>query len=180
MSANVIREREQVIDYLASEITDYLTKVNALQLPQSVSNYMGCVFHVINDLEQIGDHAIKILVQTEKCVEMGQSYSQAAQDELRQIYQMDMDLLDKTMKLFRGQRPTPEGWLDMKLQERTITKLAVKAQSNHMERLQEKTCTFEQGLTFVESLNSLTRIVNHVMNIAEASGSELLLNTAKE
>lgn len=180
MSANVIREREQVIDYLASEITDYLTKVNALQLPQSVSNYMGCVFHVINDLEQIGDHAIKILVQTEKCVEMGQSYSQAAQDELRQIYQMDMDLLDKTMKLFRGQRPTPESWLDMKLQERTITKLAVKAQSNHMERLQEKTCTFEQGLTFVESLNSLTRIVNHVMNIAEASGSELLLNTAKE
>lgn len=180
MSANVIREREQVIDYLASEITDYLTKVNALQLPQSVSNYMGCVFHVINDLEQIGDHAIKILVQTEKCVEMGQAYSQAAQDELRQIYQMDMDLLDKTMKLFRGQRPTPEGWLDMKLQERTITKLAVKAQSNHMERLQEKTCTFEQGLTFVESLNSLTRIVNHVMNIAEASGSELLLNTARE
>ena len=180
MSANVIREREQVIDYLASEITDYLTKVNALQLPQSVSNYMGCVFHVINDLEQIGDHAIKILVQTEKCVEMGQSYSQAAQDELRQIYQMDMDLLDKTMKLFRGQRPTPESWLDMKLQERTITKLAVKAQSNHMERLQEKTCTFEQGLTFIESLNSLTRIVNHVMNIAEASGSELLLNTARE
>ena len=180
MSANVIREREQVIDYLASEITDYLTKVNALQLPQSVSNYMGCVFHVINDLEQIGDHAIKILVQTEKCVEMGQSYSQAAQDELRQIYQMDMDLLDKTMKLFRGQRPTPESWLDMKLQERTIMKLAVKAQSNHMERLQEKTCTFEQGLTFIESLNSLTRIVNHVMNIAEASGSELLLNTAKE
>ena len=180
MSANVIREREQVIDYLASEITDYLTKVNALQLPQSVSNYMGCVFHVINDLEQIGDHAIKILVQTEKCVEMGQAYSQAAQDELRQIYQMDMDLLDKTMKLFRGQRPTPESWLDMKLQERTIMKLAVKAQSNHMERLQEKTCTFEQGLTFIESLNSLTRIVNHVMNIAEASGSELLLNTAKE
>ena len=180
MSANVIREREQVIDYLASEITDYLTKVNALQLPQSVSNYMGCVFHVINDLEQIGDHAIKIRVQTEKCVEMGQAYSQAAQDELRQIYQMDMDLLDKTMKLFRGQRPTPESWLDMKLQERTITKLAVKAQSNHMERLQEKTCTFEQGLTFIESLNSLTRIVNHVMNIAEASGSELLLNTARE
>ena len=180
MSANVIREREQVIDYLASEITDYLTKVNALQLPQSVSNYMGCVFHVINDLEQIGDHAIKILVQTEKCVEMGQAYSQAAQDELRQIYQLDMDLLDKTMKLFRGQRPTPESWLDMKLQERTIMKLAVKAQSNHMERLQEKTCTFEQGLTFIESLNSLMRIVNHVMNIAEASGSELLLNTARE
>ena len=180
MSANVIREREQVIDYLASEITDYLTKVNALQLPQSVSNYMGCVFHVINDLEQIGDHAIKILVQTEKCVEMGQAYSQAAQDELRQIYQMDMDLLDKTMKLFRGQRPPPESWLDMKLQERTIMKLAVKAQSNHMERLQEKTCTFEQGLTFIESLNSLMRIVNHVMNIAEASGSELLLNTARE
>ena len=68
----------------------------------------------------------------------------------------------------------------MKLQERTIMKLAVKAQSNHMERLQEKTCTFEQGLTFIESLNSLMRIVNHVMNIAEASATELMLISSRE
>ena len=173
-------EREQVIDYLASEITDYLTSVNALQLPPSVSHYMGCVFHVINDLEQIGDHAIKILVQTEKCVELGQGYSDAAQEELRVVYQLDMELLVTTMEMFHRQQITAEDWMGLKLKERTIMKLVAKAQTNHMVRLREKTCTFEQGLTFVESLNSFTRVVNHVMNIAEASNGETLLVANRE
>lgn len=179
-SANTIREREQVIDYLASEITDYLSSVNALQLPPSVSHYMGCVFHVINDLEQIGDHAIKILMQTEKSVELGQGYSDAAQEELRVVYQLDMELLGATMEMFHRQQITAEDWLGLKLKERTIMKLVAKAQTNHMIRLREKTCTFEQGLTFVESLNSFTRVVNHVMNIAEASNGETLLVANRE
>ena len=133
MSANIIREREQVVDYLASEITDYITNVNALQLPPTVSHYMGCIFHVINDLEQIGDHAIKILVQTEKAVEMGQGYTEAAQEELRKVYQMDMELLDETMKTFRDQQMTAEKWLELKLKERSIMKMAARAQTNHME-----------------------------------------------
>lgn len=180
LSANIIREREQVVDYLASEITDYITNVNALQLPPTVSHYMGCIFHVINDLEQIGDHAIKILVQTEKAVEMGQGYTEAAQEELRKVYQMDMELLDETMKTFRDQQMTAEKWLELKLKERSIMKMAARAQTNHMERLQEKKCTFEQGLTFVEALNSFTRIVNHVMNIAEASATEPMLISSRE
>lgn len=174
-TANSIRENEQVIDYLASEITDYLTKVNALELPASVSQYMGCAFHVINDLEQIGDHTIKIMQQNEKCVEGGHEYSEAAKEELREIYQLDLELLDATMKLFRERNITPEAWLAIRKRERKIIKKAAKAQTNHMERLRQKECTFQQGLTFVEALNSFLRIVNHTVNIAEASGSEILI-----
>ena len=68
----------------------------------------------------------------------------------------------------------------LKLKERSIMKMAARAQTNHMERLQEKKCTFEQGLTFVEALNSFTRIVNHVMNIAEASATEPMLISSRE
>ncbi len=175
MSANTIREREQIVDYLASEITDYITTVNAQQLPPTVSHYMGCVFHVINDLEQIGDHAIKILMQTEKSVEIGQGYSEHAKEELREVYRLDMELLGETMEIFHAQQLTTETWMNLKLKERMIMKYVAKFQTHHMQRLQEKRCTFEQGLTFVEALNSFTRIVNHVMNIAEASGSESML-----
>lgn len=179
-TANRIRENEQVIDFLASEITDYLTKVNAQQLPPSVSHYMSCAFHVINDLEQIGDHAIKILVQNEKCQEMEQSYSESAQNELREIYQMDLELLEETMKVFRHQEMSAERWMELRHMERLIMKKVTKAQNNHMERLREKECTFQQGLTFVEALNSFTRIVNHVINIAEASGSEIMITVGHE
>ena len=177
--ANHIREGEQVIDYLASEITGYLTKINALELPASVSKYMGCAFHVINDLEQIGDHAVKIMEQNEKCVEGGLVYSEAAKEELHEIYQMDIDLLDGTMRLFRERSITPEGWLQLRKKERKIIKKASKAQTNHMERLKKKECTFAQGLTFVEALNSYLRIVNHTVNIEEACGSDVLVGLVK-
>ncbi len=169
-----IRENEQIIDFLTSEITDYLTKVNSLQLPPSVSQYMGCVYLAINDLEQIGDHAVKLLEQTEKCVEDGLAYSEAAKDELRKISLLDTDLFDATMTLFHDQNMTAERWIIIKKLERKIVKRVAKAQTNHMERLRAKECAFAQGLTFVEALNSYTRIVNHSINIAEASGSEAL------
>jgi phosphate:Na+ symporter len=178
-TANKIRESEEVIDYLASEITAYLTKINALELPARVSQYMGCAFHVINDLEQIGDHAIKIMEQNEKCVEGNLVYSDAAKEELREIYQLDIELLDGTMQLFRDQSITPEGWLQLRKKERKIIKRASKAQTNHMERLKKKECAFEQGLTFVEALNSYLRIVNHTVNIEEACGSDVLVGLAK-
>lgn len=173
-TANQIREQEQVIDYLASSITDYLAKVNAQELPVSISEYLGCVFHTINDLEQIGDHAVKILEQNEKCSEFGQRYTEAAQEELRQIYQLDVELLDETVKRFLNREMTVEQWFAIKKKERKIIKRVTKAQSNHMERLQAKECTFEQGLTFIEALNSLSRIVNHASNIAEVAGTDTL------
>lgn len=177
--ANHVREGEQVIDYLASEITDYLTKVNSLELPASVSRYMSCAFHVINDLEQIGDHAVKILEQNEKCVDGNLTYSDAAKDELREIYQLDLELLNATIQLFHDRSFTPESWLQLRKMERKIIKKASKAQTNHMERLKNKDCSFAQGLTFVEVLNSYLRIVNHADNIVEASGNDILVNLVK-
>lgn len=171
-NANQIREGEQVIDYLASEITDYLAQVNSLELPVSVSQYLGCVFHAINDLEQIGDHAIKILEQNEKCCEYAQHYTEEAKEELREIYQLDAELLDETVKRFLNREVTVEQWFAIKKKERKIIKRVTKAQSNHMERLRLKECTFDQGLTFVEALNSLSRIVNHASNIAEVAGTQ--------
>ena len=179
-AANQIREGEQIIDYLASEITDFLAKVNAEELPVSISEYMGCIFHAINDLEQIGDHAIKILEQEEKCSDFGQRYSEAAQEELRQIYQLDVELLDETVKRFLNREMTVEQWFSIKKKERKIIKRVTKAQYNHMERLQQKECTFEQGLTFIEALNSYSRIVNHASNIAEVAGTDTLVAGQRE
>jgi phosphate:Na+ symporter len=178
-SANTIREEEEVVDYLASEITDYLTKVNAFELPAQVSQYMGCAFHVINDLEQIGDHAVKIMEQTEKCVEIGLQYSEAAQAELQELSDMDIELLHNTMKIFQDHTVSPESWLQLRKRERKIIKKASKAQTNHMERLKSKECSFAQGLTFVEALNSYLRVVNHSVNIAEAAGSDILNGIVK-
>ncbi|MCD7735815.1 MAG: Na/Pi cotransporter family protein [Lachnospiraceae bacterium] len=174
-----IRDTEDVIDYLASEITEYLTTINAAEMPASVSRYMSCAFHTINDLERIGDHAIVILGQTETSVEIGAPYSMEAQDDLAEIFEQDLQLYDMTMESFSKHSITPEVWMEIRKRERRITKRASKAQASHMDRLKDGQCSFEKGLTFVEVLDSFVRIANHSVNIAEESGADFLNSMLK-
>lgn len=171
--AGRIRDDEQLTDYLASEITAYLAKFNSHALPSRVSRYMGCAFHVINDLEQIGDHAVKIMEQNEKCVEDGMNYSEAAKKEITGVFHRTVELLDDTMRLFRDRNITPDIWIQLRKRERAIIQDVTDAQTHHMDRMKNKECSFEQGLTFVEALNSYLRIVNHAVNIAEASAYDV-------
>ncbi len=171
-----INDTEEVIDYLASEITEYITTVNAAELPASVSQYMSCTFHTINDLERIGDHAMEILDQTEEGKDLHISYSEAAKTEMTEISELDVQLFDMTMDLFAEHSVTAEDWMEVRKREHQISKKISKAQANHMDRLKDDECSFELGLTFVEALNSFARIANHAVNIAEESGAELLNN----
>ena len=177
--AHAVRDGEEVVDFLTSEITGVLTRVSAEELPEGVSKFLGCAYHVINDLEQIGDHAVKLLEQTEENIERGKPYSRTAQEELTEIYQSDIKLLQATMEIFLNRHVEPENWMLLRKKERKILKTASMAQSNHMDRLKKNECTFEQGLTFVEALNSYIRIVNHTINMAEASASDILVGMVK-
>ena len=171
-----VREQEQVIDYLASAITDYITTVNTQQFPEVVSKMLSRAFHVVNDLEQIGDHAVKISDQCEKMLDRRDTYSQAAQEELQEISTMDGALMDEAMSHYMSGKIDVDYWHSVRRMERKINDMIVKAQANHMERMKKENCTFERGLTFMESLNSLQRIVNHAGNIVETHISADMLN----
>ena len=162
-----IQEREQIIDYLAAAITDYLVKANSTEMPEKVARYLGDTFHVINDLEQIGDHAVKICMQTEKCAGARMTYSKSAKSDLEKIYEADRKLLGDALEYFKENEISAEEWFKFKKTEKKINRNISKAQSGHMERMKSGKCGSEQGLTFIEALNSYSRIVNHVSKIAE-------------
>jgi len=55
-----VMENEEIINYLNHHITSYLVKLNALDITDSDSDYIARVFHAINDIERVGDHAINL------------------------------------------------------------------------------------------------------------------------
>ncbi|MDO4977401.1 MAG: Na/Pi cotransporter family protein [Eubacteriales bacterium] len=171
-----VNDGEDVVDYLTGEISSFLTKVNTMSLPETVSNYFGCAFNVINELEQIGDHACKIVDQLEHNMDTGTKYSKEACEEIMKIYDLDMKLIDEALTIFYTSSLTTEEYVKIRKEERQIGKESGIAQSNHMDRIKNGICTFEQGITFVETLNSYMRIANHSVSIAEASGSQLVGN----
>lgn len=55
-----VYEVEKNIDFLSHAITNYLVKVNQTTLPIEDLKSIGALFHVVNDIERIGDHAENI------------------------------------------------------------------------------------------------------------------------
>lgn len=178
-SAQEIRDRGDLINYLASEILPILNKVNTLALPASVSNYLGCAFNVINDLKQMGDHTLKILAQIEKNIDAGIDYTDEAKAELMSIYQLDSELMDWAMQVFHTTLITQDEWAKIRKQERTVSIDIGTAQTNHLKRMKQHKCTFDQGVTFVEAMNSYQRIANHSVSIAGAVGNESITKFAQ-
>ena len=148
-------------------IIDFVTKVSGDEMPEKVSNYLGSVFQIMNELEQIGDHAVKILNHAEKTAETKQKLSDEAIGEFNIIYTEDLRLLDRAIRHYVERVPDDDLLAEARGAEKAIGRMSSEAQANHVKRMQEGTCTSELGLTFVESINSLTRIANHIESIAE-------------
>lgn len=50
-----VYKNEKTINILEKEITDYLVDLSSHELPENDSKILSATFHVINDLERIGD-----------------------------------------------------------------------------------------------------------------------------
>jgi len=56
-----INKREDTIDRLQAEITNYLVQLSQHELDEAQSKTLGPLMHAVNDVERIGDHAENIL-----------------------------------------------------------------------------------------------------------------------
>ena len=77
-----LRGRAKNINFLNHAITDYLVKINQTTLPIEDLNSLGALFHVVNDIERIGDHAENVADAARQRKEEGVSISKEAQKEL--------------------------------------------------------------------------------------------------
>ncbi|MDE5597538.1 MAG: Na/Pi cotransporter family protein, partial [Lachnospiraceae bacterium] len=74
-----VKEVEENIDFLSHAITDYLVKINQATLPIEDLKSIGALFHIVNDIERIGDHAENIAEAAEHRNDTGVAFSKDAQ-----------------------------------------------------------------------------------------------------
>ena len=75
---NEVYQREKYIDFMNSRITDYLVRANELVLPIADERLIGGLFHVVNDIERIGDHAENFADSAKTRLEWGIDFSDKA------------------------------------------------------------------------------------------------------
>ena len=166
-----VYEREKLINFLNHSITTYLVKINGLELQESDQAVIGSLFHVVNDLERIGDHAENIADDAQNCLDHNMQFSDQAEAELRDMFQKTAGVYDLAVQNFKARKLTAETLERIKAEEEKIDDLSQQLEQNHVDRLNEHQCTPEIGMIFVNIVTNLERVSDHATNVAYSLAS---------
>lgn len=161
-----VTANKQVLDYLNKEITSYLIKTSALELPASDSKAVGALFHTINDFQRIGDHAENIVEAGQAMQEGKLSLSENAVNEMKEMSLRVEVLLDEALHMFRTRVYDEELAAAINRSEEEVDQCTEEFRNNHIRRLTKHKCTPEQGVVFLDILGDLERVADHATNIA--------------
>lgn len=164
--------REQVIDYLNAEITKNLIELKGLNLRADDIRLVGSLFHVVNDLERIGDHSMNI-------VEIGSArkkeklrFSGKAEREIEELSGIVTSMLDKSIHIVKRQITDVEIIGEVIELESQVDKLCEALANHHVDRVKNKKCTPRNGMLYLDMLNNLERIADHADNLASSVESD--------
>ncbi|MDL2218679.1 Na/Pi cotransporter family protein [Christensenellaceae bacterium OttesenSCG-928-M15] len=164
---SVVYENEETIDYLNKEITRALVRINSLELTHKDAKRMSAMYHVLSDIERIGDHAENIAGYAKFCRESGGAFSAIGSNELKNLADMVYEIVDLSYGHFSD--PTPGGLQRVDDLEEAIDDKVEELEQHHIDRLEANTCTAEMGMIYVEILTDLERVADHALNIAQAA-----------
>lgn len=168
-----VYEVEKNINFLNHAITDYLVKINQTTLPIEDLKSLGALFHVVNDIERIGDHAENVADAARQRKESGMSFSKEAQKELGEMLDMVNRIIEYSIASFvKGDESHIKDVISL---EDAVDEKEKKLQKMHVQRLTRGECTPEAGMIFSDIVSGLERVADHATNIAFA-----IVNAEKE
>lgn len=161
-----VMENEEIINCLNHHITSYLVKLNALDITDSDSDYIARVFHAINDIERVGDHAINLAEAAQHNIGEGLKFSDPAREELNQLCGSVVTLLERSMAAFDNQSLSDNEAKELSDLEEHIDDLTLECQDSHIFRLNRKECNTEAGMLYLNTITDFERVGDHAINIA--------------
>lgn len=160
------RELEDYTDLFQFEITSYLCELSSRQLSGNVSVELPVLLHTVNDLERIGDHAVNIVEIGERKLDQKLIFSNSALDdasllkrEIEQMFDRVIDALE-TRNLDSARAAIGN--------EGNLNRMQVHLRRSHVARMHEGACSPETGLIFIDLVDNVEKVGDHLTNIAQA------------
>ncbi len=163
---NKVYAVEKQINFMNHAITDYLVKIGQMTLPIDDSKSIGALFHVVNDIERIGDHAENLADSAKSRIAENISFSEESLQELREMSAKVNKILEYSIDMFA--HSTKDHMQDIMELENEIDLMERQFQKNHVERLTRNECSAASGMVFSDVMSGFERVADHATNIAYA------------
>ena len=160
-SQTIVRN-EQIIDFTNSELTRFLIKL-AVSLEESDEKLVGTYFHVLNDLERIGDHAENFHEIGVEMMEKSLKFSQKAQGGIAEMrdYVLQMFAIAKEVLHSRSTDRLPE----LTALEKRVDAMKKELTASHFARLTEGNCSVDVSPYYSSVIVRLERVADHLVNV---------------
>lgn len=160
--ADSIVENEAIIDFTNSALTKFLIKLSA-EVGGKNEKIIGAYFHVLNDLERIGDHAENFHEIGVEMKAKGLQFSDTAKAEISKMRESVMKMLAIAKEAFETLRK--DGLPDLTALENTVDDMKKELTANHFARLAEGTCRVELSPYYSSTVAGLERVADHIVNV---------------
>jgi phosphate:Na+ symporter len=165
ISEEQFAENEAAVDFLNKEITSALIRTSELNISPSEAKHVSDLYHIVTDLERIGDHAENVLGYEKQMEENKQKFSGKALKELKELSEAVYKIYDLSCEHFK--EPSQELYTVIYNMEEEIDKKVEKMRNTNIKRLGKGKCQVTQGSYFSEILVDLERVGDHCLNIAK-------------
>ena len=161
-------EYEKMINTLQLDITNFLFALSNRNLSDLERIKADVLFHIVNDIERVGDHADNIAEISQFMEDKKVKFTDDATKELDTLFELaSKNFYDSITALKSSDFELAATITD---REREINILEQNARNSHMVRLRSGTCSVEAGIYFLDIISNLERISDHSINITEELG----------
>jgi len=160
------RETEDAIDNFQYEITSYLAALSRKELSDELAVELPVLLHTVNDLERVGDHAVNIAEVAERKIEQRISFSNSAQAEAAQLKNEVNQMFDYISAALEND--DIEAANSALVNENNLNKMQMDFRRSHVQRMTDGTCSAMAGLIFIDLVDNMEKIGDHLTNIAQA------------
>lgn len=167
----LIPNLEQAVDTLQSEITQYLVELSQKNLQQEESEELPVLIHSVNDIERIGDHAENIKELAERKREEKLPFTDEAIGELKSMWMEVSNMAQEAKQALEDNNVQLAK--DALKREEKINEFQKRLKQTHVERLNQGKCNIKSGVIFLDFVDNLEKIGDHLTNIAQGVVGEM-------
>ena len=157
-----IRTNEDIINFTNSALTQFLIKLS-VNVEESDEKVIGSYFHVLNDLERIGDHAENFHEIGVEMIDKNISFSPKALGGITMMRDRIMQMFDISKEIFENL--DKEKLPDLTVLEQGVDDMKREYIASHFARLAEGNCSVDVSPYYSSVITGLERVADHLVNV---------------
>lgn len=163
--ADMATQLEGAINNLDKKIIEYLVLLSEKPLSPTDSEKHSVLAGVVGDIERVGDHVENLVELVDFQISNRVSLSDEALAELNEMLELTISTLQDAINALTN--------FDTELaqtviaKERKIDQMERVLRKRHVLRLNERSCSGDASIIYVDMVSNLERIGDHAVNIAD-------------